>query len=332
MYVKRFLMPHKNPFGSTASQRVRVGISRCLLGEPVRYDGGHRYNGYINKILGKCFEFVAVCPEVAIGLGTPRLPLRLVGDAHAPRAVGVNDPGFDVTERLDEYARSMVEPCRYLSGYLFKRNSPSCGMERVKVFNAGGAPSSAGAGIYAKRLMTSLPHMPVEDEGRLADPVLRENFVTRVFVYRRWQELEAMGVTLAGLVRFHIRHRMLIRAHGETGYHGLGRLVASAGTGDINAAARAYVDLLMKTLMRPATRKQHGNVLAHLAGHLKRDIDAGAGADLVRLIAEYRLGRVPLAVPITVLKDHFRRYPDPSLGHRLYLDPYPEALELRHLI
>jgi len=259
-------------------------------------------------------------------------PLLLVGDAHAPRTVGVDDPGFDVTERLDEYARSMVEPCRYLSGYLFKRNSPSCGMERVKVFNAGGAPSSAGAGIYAKRLMTSLPHMPVEDEGRLADPVLRENFVTRVFVYRRWQELEAMGVTLAGLVRFHIRHRMLIRAHGETGYHGLGRLVASAGTGDINVAARAYVALRMKTLMRPAIRKQHGSVLAHLTGHLKRDIDAGAGAELVRLIAEYRLGRVPLAVPITVLKDHFRRYPDPSLGHRLYLDPYPEALELRHLI
>lgn len=320
---------HSSQFGPP---KIRVGISSCLLGKTVRYDGGHKHNRYITKILGKFFEFVPICPEIAIGLGTPRPSVRLVGDVETPRAVGTKNPDLDVTERLDQYGAAMVKTCRPLSGYIFKRGSPSCGMERVKVFIQAGTPSSAGTGIYAKRILSALPLLPAEEEGRLTDPVLRENFVSRVFVYRRWQLLESEGVTPGALVRFHTRHKMLIRAHDEGGYARLGRLVADAGNGNLETLVKEYAALLMKTLKRPATRRQHSNVLSHLAGYLKRDIDAGDKAELVRLIEEYRLGRVPLAVPITTLKHHFRRCPDAYVGHQVYLDPHPEELQLRNFI
>ena len=312
--------------------RIRVGISTCLLGEPVRYDSGHKHNRYITQILGQFFEFVPACPEVAIGLGVPRPPIRLRGDPEKPRAVGVKDSSIDVTDKLDAYARSLVEPSRALSGYILKRGSPSCGMERVKVFDGNGMPSSHGAGIFARRLMDEIPLMPTEEEGRLTDPVLRENFITRVYVYHRWQRLRSEGITAARLVEFHTRHKMLIRAHGEIGYRRLGRLVADAGTQSLQDLADEYVEVLMNTLRRPATRKQHSNVLSHLAGYLKRDIDSGDKAELVRLIEEYRLGRVPLIVPMTMLKHHFRRCPDPYVGHQFYLEPHPEQLQLRNYI
>ncbi len=325
-------MDSKHDTVHTPARRIRVGISSCLLGEEVRYDSGHKRNRYITQILGQFFEFVPACPEVAIGLGVPRPPIRLTGDPENPNAVGVTDSTFDVTEKLDQYARSRVETTRTFSGYIFKRGSPSCGMERVKVFDASGMPSKHGAGVFAKRLMDEIPLMPTEEEGRLTDPVLRENFVTRVYVYDRWKRMLADEITAAKLVQFHTRHKMLIRAHGEVGYQRLGRLVADAGKRDISELADEYVGLLMKTLKRPATRKQHSNVLSHLAGYLKRNIDSGDKAELVRLIDEYRQGRVPLVVPVTMLKHHFRRCPDPYVGHQFYLEPHPEELQLRNFI
>ncbi|MDX1514998.1 MAG: DUF523 and DUF1722 domain-containing protein, partial [Gammaproteobacteria bacterium] len=277
-------MAGKKPSVGGGSGRIPVGVSSCLLGEEVRYDGGHKHNRYITTILSRFFDFIPLCPEVAIGLGTPRPTIRLVGDPAAPRAIMSKKQDLDVTGPLDAYAKSMTDSCRQLSGYLFKRGSPSCGMERVKVFNDSGMPSATGVGIYAKRLMEELPLMPTEEEGRLRDPVLRENFITRVFVYRRWQELEREGLTPAGLVKFHTRHKMLIRAHSESQYAELGRLVANAGVGDVDSLGAEYVTALMKALRQPATRKQHSNVLSHLAGYLKRDIDAGDKAELVRLI------------------------------------------------
>jgi uncharacterized protein YbgA (DUF1722 family)/uncharacterized protein YbbK (DUF523 family) len=316
----------------TSGSRIRIGISSCLLGNSVRYDSGHKQNRYITQILCRFFEFVPACPEVAIGLGVPRPPIRLWGDADNPRAVSVTDSTFDVTEKLGDYARSCEKTARAFSGYLFKRGSPSCGMERVKVFDSKGMPSSHGAGVFARRLMQQLPLMPVEEEGRLRDPVLRENFITRVYVYHRWQRMQQESLTAGQLVEFHTRHKMLIRAHGEVGYQRLGRLVADAGTRDIAELAEEYLCVLMESIKRPATRKQHSNVLSHLAGYLKRDIDAGDKAELVRVIDDYRLGRVPLVVPITMLKHHFRRCPDPYVGHQFYLQPHPEELRLRNFI
>lgn len=325
-------MDSKQDMDHTPAHRIRVGISSCLLGQAVRYDSGHKQNRYITQILGRFFEFVPACPEVAIGLGVPRPPIRLQGDPDDPRAVGVTDSTFDVTDRLDEYARSRVKMTRALSGYIFKRGSPSCGMERVKVFDSNGIPSAHGAGTFARRLMDEIPLMPVEEEGRLTDPVLRENFICRLYVYHRWQRAQAERITAGRLVEFHTRHKMLIRTHGEVGYGRLGQLVAEAGSRDMPELADEYIDVLMKTIKRPATRNQHGNVLSHLSGYLKRKIDSGDKAELVRLIDEYRLGRVPLVVPVTMLKHHFRRFPDPYVGFQFYLEPHPEEMQLRNFI
>ena len=325
-------MDSKQDNGHIPAGRIRVGISSCLLGESVRYDSGHKRNRYITQILGRFFDFVPACPEVAIGLGVPRPPIRLTGDPQKPRAVGVTDSTFDVTAALDEYARSRLELSRALSAYIFKRGSPSCGMERVKVFDSKGMPSARGAGIFASRLMQEIPLMPVEEEGRLADPVLRENFVTRIYVYERWQRMVKSGITPQRLVDFHTRHKMLIRAHGEIGYQLLGRITAEAGSRHMAQLADEYLNALMRTIKRPATRKQHSNVLSHLAGYLKRRIDPGDKAEMVRLIDEYRLGRVPLVVPITMLKHHFRKFPDPYVGHQVYLEPHPEELQLRNFV
>ena len=185
------------------AERIRVGVSSCLLGDSVRYDGGHKYNRYITKVLSGFFEFVPACPEVAIGMGIPRPPVRLVGDPQSPRAVGVKDPTLDVTAKLNAFAGSSVENARRLSGYILKRGSPSCGMTRVKVFGTRGMPTTGGSGIFARRLMKEIPLMPFEEEGRLADPVLRENFIARVYVFQRWQALTAVGVTPGKLVEFH---------------------------------------------------------------------------------------------------------------------------------
>jgi uncharacterized protein YbgA (DUF1722 family)/uncharacterized protein YbbK (DUF523 family) len=327
-----FTMAKKNDSASPPPERIRVGISSCLLGDTVRYDGGHKHNRYITKILSGFFEFVPACPEVAIGMGIPRPPIRLVGDPQSPRAVGIKDPTWDLTAELDAYAGASVEKARLLSGYIFKRGSPSCGMASVKVFGSKGTRTAGGTGIFARRLMGEIPLMPAEEEARLTDPVLRENFIARVYVYRRWQVLAAVGVTPARLVEFHTRHEMLIRSHGEVAYAHLDRLAADAGAKEINGLAGEYAAILMKALSRPATRKQHGNVLSQLAGYLKRDIDPGGKAELVRLINEYRLGHVPLVAPITMLRHHFQRSPDPYVGHQVYLEPYPEALQLRSFI
>ncbi len=302
------------------------------MGEAVRYDSGHKHNRYITHILSQFFEFVPICPEVAISLGVSRTPIRLVGNPPNPRVVDVTDSTFDVTQKLDQYARSLVEPARAFSGYIFKRGSPSCGMERVTVFDSNRMPCAHRAGIFARRLMDEIPLMPAEEEGRLTDPVLRENFITRIFVYHRWQHMRDGDITPALLVEFHTRHKHLIRAHNEVEYQRLGRLVAQAGTKDMEKLADGYVEVLMNAMKQPASRKQHSNVLAHLAGYLKRRIDSGDKAELVRLIDEYRLGRVPLVVPITMLKHHFRRCPDSYVGHQFYLQPHPEELQLRNYI
>jgi uncharacterized protein YbgA (DUF1722 family)/uncharacterized protein YbbK (DUF523 family) len=312
--------------------RIRVGISSCLLGNPVRHDGGHKHDRYITDVLGQHFEYVPICPEAAIGLGVPRPAIRLTGSKSAPRAVGVKDPSMEVTGPLLDYAEEMAEPCRALAGYLFKRGSPSCGMARVKVYTDKGMPGGSAAGLYAARLMERLPLMPCEEEGRLNDPVLRENFVTRVFVYDRWQRLIRGGLSAGALVDFHTRHKFLLLSHSETHYRQLGRLVAASGRGDLGETAHEYIRILMEGLGRRATRRRHGNVLQHLMGYLKRDLDGGDKAELLGIIDEYRTGKVPLVVPLKLLKHHFRRNPSAYVAFQYYMDPHPEALMLRNAI
>ncbi|MGC1954297.1 MAG: DUF523 and DUF1722 domain-containing protein [Gammaproteobacteria bacterium] len=315
------------------TDKIKIGVSACLLGEQVRFDGGHKQDAYINGTLSQYFQFVPVCPEVAIGLGTPREPIRLVGDPANPRAVGVRSPQLDVTEKLQAYGRRMGRELLDLSGYILKRASPSCGMERVKVYTPNGVPIGKSAnGIYARVFMEMHPLLPVEEEGRLGDPVLRENFIQRIFVYHRWQALVASDLTPAKLVWFHARHKLILMAHSQTAAKKLGQLVARAGAEPMGDIAPIYIDALMNTLKRRAGRKQHANVLMHLMGFLKRVLDTGDKAELVEAVDAYRLGHVPLIVPITLLQHHFRRHPEPYVQEQHYLEPHPKELMLRNLL
>ncbi len=314
---------------------IRIGISSCLLGEPVRFDGQHKRDAYITGTLAAHFEFVPVCPEVAVGLGVPRPPLRLVaaGDA-PPRALGVRDPTLDPSDALRAYGRRMAAELGDLSGYLFKGGSPSCGMERVPLVRpGGGAPRRSGVGLYAEALLAALPELPAEEEGRLGDPGLRENFVERVYAYRRWQSLRAAGLSAARLVDFHARHTLALLAHGAEPARRLGQLAATAGTvgaRPLAALADEYGHAFMALLRRKATRRSQATVLRHLQGCLKRVLDAAERTELSETITAYRNGEVPLSVPLTLLQHHFRRHPHLTVAGQTYLEPEPGELMLRN--
>ena len=309
---------------------IRIGVSSCLLGQPVRYDGGHKKNTFITHSLAHYFEFVPVCHEAAIGLGVPRPPIRLVDHAGEIHAVGIDDPSQDFTEALQSYGVKMAGSMSQVSGYILKKDSPSCGMERVRVFDQNGVPDKRGTGIYAATLMQHQPLLPVEEEGRLQDPVLRENFIERVFVYHRWQQLIANGLSAAALVEFHSRHKFNVLAHDQALYGRLGRLVADAGAGNLEAIADSYVAMLMEALKKRATRKNHTNVLMHIMGFLKDQLDSDDKQELLELLDAYRGGQVPLIVPVTLFRHHLRRHPHPYIEQQYYMNPYPEELMLRN--
>lgn len=311
---------------------IRVGISSCLLGRQVRFDGGHKRDSYINGTLSKFFEFVPVCPEVEIGLGTPREPIRLIETPNGTRVRGVRNSNLDVTDLLIEFGRCQSKELTNISGYILKRGSPSCGMERVKVYNPSGMASKSEAGMFARTFMKHQPLLPVEEEGRLGDPVLRENFIARVFVYHRWQTLLENGLTPAGLVDFHTRHKLLLMTHSQAAYRRMGRLVAKAGRSNLEQLALEYSIELMTTLKRRVGRKNHFNVLQHLAGYLRKCIDEEDRAELHESLEAYKKGLIPLVVPITLLRHHFRRHPHSYVKNQYYMDPHPAELMLRNLL
>ena len=315
-----------------APARIPVGISSCLLGEEVRYDGGHKLDRYVTSVLGRWFEYVAFCPEALAGLGIPRPPIRLSGDPDAPRAVRVADDSVDVTEALLATSRRVVPEAARLRGYIFKRASPSCGMERVRVYQAPGKSPRMGRGLFARAVMEAYPLLPCEEEGRLNDPSLRESFVERVFALDRWRRAMVDGVTPGRLVDFHTRHKLLLLSHSEVHYRAAGRLVADAGRRGRDRAALAdeYLGTFMEGMRRRATRRRHANVLQHLAGYLKRRIESGDRQALASLVDEYRTGAIPLVVPIRILRDHFRRAPVRYVEMQHYLEPCPDALGLRN--
>ena len=233
---------------------IRIGISSCLLGEHVRFDGGHKRDAYINGTLSEYFDFVPVCPEVEIGLGTPREPIRLVKTSIGTRVLGVRNSDLDVTDLLLELGRRRSKELTDISGYIFKRGSPSCGMERVKVYSPDGRALKSEQGMFAQAFMKNQPLLPVEEEGRLGDPVLRENFITRVFVYHRWQMLLKGKLTPDGIVEFHTRHKLLLMTHSQAAYRRMGRLVAKAGCSNLEQLATEYLSELMTALKRRAVR------------------------------------------------------------------------------
>jgi uncharacterized protein YbgA (DUF1722 family)/uncharacterized protein YbbK (DUF523 family) len=305
--------------------KIPIGISSCLLGQEVRFDGGHKHDSYITGTLGQYFEFHPFCPEVAIGLGVPRPALHLVKANEEIRCVGVKNPENDVTERLRHYAGQVKEEHAGLCGYILKKDSPSCGMERVKVY-AGNQPRREGIGIYAEAMMKANPLLPVEEEGRLGDPGLRENFIQRVYVYYRWKRLIAEGISAQSLTRFHARHKLIVMSHGD--YRELGQMLSGLSRDNLAEVAGKYIARLTELLKHVPTRGRHVNVLQHIQGYLKKELDSDDKAEMVEVIERYRRGEIPLIVPLTLLKHHFRKAPDPYIDESYYMSPYPQELRL----
>jgi uncharacterized protein YbgA (DUF1722 family)/uncharacterized protein YbbK (DUF523 family) len=310
---------------------IRIGISACLLGTRVRYDGEHKLDRFIRDTVGQFVTFVAVCPEVDIGLGVPRETIRLVGQGSDPRLVG-STSGADHTTKMRRYAKRKAQELgrQEISGYILKKNSPSCGMERVKIYDGKGSPSRGGRGVFAGGLMDSQPLLPVEEEGRLNDPKLRENFFERVFAYRRMRDCLSRRWTLGDIVAFHTAEKFLVLAHDPKAYASLGRLVARAKSLPRADLSRRYQEGFMTALAKSASRGRHGNVLQHMMGYFKRQLSADEKAELQQVITDFRHGFVPLIVPITLIRHYVRLFDGEYLAGQTYLEPHPKELMLRN--
>jgi uncharacterized protein YbgA (DUF1722 family)/uncharacterized protein YbbK (DUF523 family) len=312
--------------------KIILGVSSCLMGNTVRHDGGHKRNVYILSTLAEYFDFRTYCPEMAIGLGVPRPTIRLTRSGAGVRLTDSDNTGMDLTDAMNRWSGQATEGMRDLSGFILKNNSPSCGMERVRVYDGNGAPTRDGVGLFASALMQAMPWLPVEEEGRLNDPMLRENFIERVFVYYRWQRLIEDGLTVASLMEFHKRHKFILLAHNEEEYRQLGPLIAGVNNENIQQVADEYLQRLMKSLAARSSRKRHTNVLMHVMGFLKNRIDSDDKQEMIEVMDSYRLGQVPLIVPVTLMRHHLRRFPDDYISSQYYMNPYPEELMLRNSI
>ena len=313
------------------SERMNLGISTCLLGESVRYDGGHKGDPYLTDVLGEWFDWVAVCPELDIGLGVPRPTIRLVRGEPLPRLVEPKS-GDDLAEKMETYSQSKVDDLMAggLDGYVLKRASPSCGMKRVKVFGAGGVPKKNGVGIFARVLLEKWPNLPVEEEGRLNDARLRENFIERIFAYRRLKDLFDGGARMSELVAFHTAHKLQLMSHSTSAYRSLGRLVGEASSMPSEQVEAVYRDGFMSALAEHATPGRHVNVIEHMVGYFSKQLDARGRRELVDLVSDYRSGFVPLVVPLTLIRHYVDHFEVEYLQGQYYLEPHPRELMLRN--
>lgn len=309
----------------------RLGISQCLLGEHVRYDGGHKRDRFLCDILGQFVEWVAVCPEVEAGLGTPREAMRLVGTAEAPRLMTIKSE-VDHTATLCRFSHRKIHLLKSLclDGYIFKKDSPSCGIKQVRVYQRGIPPARKGSGLFARAFQESFPLIPIEDEGRLNDSGIRENFIERVYAYHRWQKLLANGITRRGIVSFHTQHKYFLMAHSRPHYHELGQLVASAKHYTPTQLTSEYATKFMEALKVKTTVRKHVNVLQHLVGHFKRQITKAQRGELQEIIYDYHRGLIPLIAPLTLINHYVREYEIDYLAEQVYLQPHPKELILRN--
>ncbi|MBR9726575.1 YbgA family protein [Shewanella intestini] len=314
--------------GSDHTAQINIGISSCLLGEKVRFDGGHKQSMYCKKEIADFFNYVPVCPEMAIGMGAPRKSIRQVrdGDKIYVRSM---DGSIDVTDKLEAFSDKKVPALAHLDGYIFCAKSPTCGMERVTEYKIGtNNGSKDGIGVFAKRMMQAYPHLPIEESGRLHDLVLRENFFTRVYAHNDWHEMMKSGVTKHKLIKFHSRYKYLLMAHSPVWYRDLGPLLANIE--DVEQTAAQYFDGFMTALKIKATRKNHTSTLQHIQGYFKKHLNTTQKHELTQNIMKYREGLVPLLVPITLINNYLAQFPTPYIEEQVYLTPHPEALKLRY--
>ena len=311
--------------------RICIGLSTCLLGENVRFDGGHKRDRFVTDTLGQFLEFVPVCPEMECGLGVPRESMRLVGKPESPRLV-TNRTKIDHTERMITWARKRVQELekKDLCGFIFKSRSPSSGMERVRVYNEKGIPEKKGVGMFARIFMEHFPLVPVEEDGRLDDIRLRENFIERIFALKRWRDLLDEKRSRGRLVAFHTQHKLLILSHSQKHSRILGKLVAAAKSISPKQLYPQYQALFMEALKLKTTVKKNINVLQHMMGYFKKQLSADEKHELLETFDQYREGYIPLIVPLTLIKHYVRKYDQPYLKQQVYLNPHPIELKLRN--
>jgi len=311
---------------------IKIGVSSCLLGNPVRYDGGHKHDRYITDTLGKYFQFVPVCPEVECGLPVPRESMRLVGDIQKPRLL-TSRSGHDYTEQMQKFCAQRVEELEKenLCGFIFKKDSPSSGLFRVKVYkHSGQSPQKVGRGLFAAAMARRFPQLPMEEEGRLHDPLIRENFLEHVFSYRRWRDFIEDCPNYKSLIDFHTRQKLLLMAHSPPQHALLGKLVASGKKQPEKQLLEEYEKKYMDALSRFSSIKKHTNVMQHIMGYFKDKITSDEKQELLELIWNYRDGLVPLTVPLTLINHYVRKYDIAYLKKQVYLSPHPAELMLRN--
>lgn len=312
------------------SAPIRIGVSSCVIGEEVRWNGGHSRQRYLTDMLGPFVEYVPVCPEVEVGMGVPRPTVRLVREGDGLRMIDPkNDIDWTSSMRRLSRTRSSELADAGLHGFVLKKDSPTCGVFRVRIYTDSGVERN-GQGLFATALIQRMPHLPVEEEGRLNDARIRENFVERIFAYRRLKGLFRPRWTVGDVVAFHTREKLLLRAHDERGYRELGKLVAGAKSVPRAAFADDYADRFMEIVKRPATVAKHVNVLQHMLAFLRWQDDDIGRAEMHTAIADYRAGHVPLVVPVTLIQHLARRHEQQILLDSSYLSPHPKELMLRN--
>jgi len=310
--------------------KFRIGISSCLLGNEVRWNSGHKHDKFLTRTLGKFVEYVPVCPEVEAGFGVPRESFRLVGKPDNPRLVTFKSK-TDHTNRMLTWAKKRVRELEKadLCGFIFKSDSPSSGMIRVKVYNEKGMPHKVGVGMFARAFMEHFPLIPVEDDGRLNDPIIRENFILQIFTMKRWRDNLAKKLGMGKLVEFHTHNKLLIMSHSPKNYRLMGKLVADGKKTPLRDLYDHYQQLLVEALKLKTTIKKNLNVLQHLMGYFKKQLTADEKRELLEIFDQYRRGYVPLIVPITLINHYVRKYDQPYLNQQTYLNPHPLELKLR---
>ena len=312
-------------------EKIKLGISTCLLGENVRYDGGHKLDRFLRDTLGRYVDYAPVCPETECGMGIPREAMRLEGNPDAPRLV-TRSTRIDKTEMMVSWAKKRIArlASEDLCGFIFKSDSPSSGMERVKVYDEKGMPAKTGVGIFARMFMDAFPLLPVEEEGRLHDPGLRENFIERIFALIRWREVRGGKSPRGALVDFHARHKLLLLSHSTKLYREMGKLVAEQKRHSLQDLWSRYEALLMETLKLKTSPKKHVNVLMHMMGYFKDRLTTDEKKELLEIFEHTAQGFVPLIVPLTLIGHYVRKYNEPYLKEQVYLNPHPLELQLRN--
>lgn len=312
-------------------EKIKIGISSCLLGNPVRYDGGHKLDHFLRDTLGQYVDYVPVCPEVECGMSVPREAMRLEGKPDAPRLM-TRSTREDKTDMMTNWAKKRVTQLEAedLCGFIFKSDSPSSGMERVKVYDDKGMPAKTGIGIFARIFMEKFPLLPVEEEGRLHDAELRENFIERIFTLRRWREIRSMKSGRGALVDFHTRHKYLLLSHSTKNYQAMGKLVAGQRTKGLQDLRSQYEAWLMEALKLKTTPKKNVNVLQHMMGYFREQLSGDEKKELLEILDHYQKGLLPLIVPVTLIGHYVRKYDQPYLKQQVYLNPHPLELQLRN--